>query len=903
MPTASEKLVKILKLERDQSYKNTAVIGGLGAFAVNWLKEAHSQAKSEAHHLVADDIAQMMEQYDLLETRPERQEAVTYMLDRLMMRVPAREDFVPRRDWSAEEDDAPPADAPSASRAPAPTKPETRRERKSKAERLARDAERAPKREKPPKFAAAASDQPKAGAMIDEEGGHSAVEMEFEIAYVGTVEPDIPPEPRLARPPRIRRKMDAAQIADVDHAMQSSVEKIKGVGKRIAEMLAQLQINTLRDLLYYVPVRHDDYTRLVLLRHLQPSDSLVTVIGTVANGHIRAASGGRKDFVFTLEDGSGVEMLVTFFGQEWMRQKVRNGDPLVLSGRVGVYRNMLQMTNPEWEPLDAENLHTRGIVPIYRLTKGLSAKRMRTLMKTIVDYWTERLPDPLPEPLLERAELADLGWALRHRHFPEGNDHLQHAKRRLAFDALLEIQLALLANRRDWQAVRAAPLQADDDWFDRFLETVFPYPLTGAQQRALQDIRGDVSRDLPMNRLIQGDVGSGKTAVAIAALALAFVNDKQAALMAPTSILAEQHYRSVSEALEKMPGSIKPKVALLTGALPKPERDAVRAGLADGSIDVVIGTHALIMGGVEFFDLGLAIIDEQHRFGVQQRGALRGKGSNPHLLIMTATPIPRTLALTLHADLDLSIIDEMPPGRTPIRTTVRHPIEREHVYDFITSQLELGRQAFIVHPLVEASDKIEARSAVEAYEQLKEVFHHHRVGLLHGKMKPDEKDAAMIGFAQGQFDILVTTSVAEVGVNVPNASVMMIEGANRFGLSQLHQFRGRVGRGEHPGYCILVPDKNTPESLDRLAVMESTTDGFVLAEYDWKLRGAGDLLSVQQSGSSELQDAELMTPELVELAHREALTLYAEDPELSLPQHQRLRAKVQRRKDARSDVS
>jgi ATP-dependent DNA helicase RecG len=373
--------------------------------------------------------------------------------------------------------------------------------------------------------------------------------------------------------------------------------------------------------------------------------------------------------------------------------------------------------------------------------------------------------------------------------------------------------------------------------------------------------------------------------------------------MVPTSILAEQHYKGISELLEKTPGDRRPVIALLTSALSSTERESIYRGINDGSIDVVIGTHALIQEGVEFKDLAVAIIDEQHRFGVEQRGALRGKGTNPHLLVMTATPIPRTLALTMYADLDLTVLDEMPPGRIPIKTRVVEPVQRERVWQFVEAELDKGRQAFVVHPLVEASEKIEAPAAVEAYERLKKVFFRYKVGLLHGRMKPAEKDQVMEDFANGSYHVLVTTSVAEVGVNVPNASVMVIEGANRFGLAQLHQFRGRVGRGEHASYCLLLSDTNQDEARERLHALEETTDGFKLAEMDWKLRGAGDLVGTRQSGGNRLQLAQEMTPHLVELAQREARTIYEEDPDLSQPQHHLLAQRVEVNHTEKGDVS
>ncbi|HVU09691.1 MAG TPA: ATP-dependent DNA helicase RecG, partial [Phototrophicaceae bacterium] len=545
---------------------------------------------------------------------------------------------------------------------------------------------------------------------------------------------------------------------------------------------------------------------------------------------------------------------------------------------------------------------------VYPLTDGLNARTVRKLMQKTVEYWADHLPDWMPEGTLDRTELADLGWAIKNLHFPESWDHLDHAQRRLVFDQLLLMQLTIMANRRTWQAVPSQQLQVSDETLNAFIDAVFPFPLTGAQRRVIEDIRGDLTKPVPMNRLLQGDVGSGKTAVAATALAIALMNGQQAALMAPTSILAEQHYRGISAMFERMPSELmpragKPVIALLTGSVSSSDREAIYRGLADGSIDIVIGTHAIIQEGVEFNNLAVAIIDEQHRFGVEQRGALRGKGTNPHLLVMTATPIPRTLALTLYADLDLSIIDEMPPGRIPIRTRVIEPPQRERAYNFVEEQLEAGRQAFIVYPLVEASETIDAQSAVEAFSELTSVFYHHKVGLLHGRMKPAEKDAVMDSFRNHEFDVLVTTSVAEVGVDIPNASIIVIDGANRFGLAQLHQFRGRVGRGGHASYCLLVCDSLLPEARDRLMALEQTNDGFKLAEIDWQLRGPGDLIGTRQSGQAELKLLEQMKPELVELAQREAKTIFEDDPELTLPEHRLLKERIDQLTNARSDVS
>ena len=617
----------------------------------------------------------------------------------------------------------------------------------------------------------------------------------------------------------------------------------------------------------------------------------------------KVARGNRKFLLITVDDGTAA-MQVAYFGQPWLQRQFKRGGQVVLSGTVELFRGQCMMTNPEWEMLERDNLHTNRIVPVYPLTKGLAARTMRRLMRQVLEDFKGRVPDYMPESVLDRTGLVDLGWALEQVHFPDSFDTLVHAQTRLSFDELFLFQMGMLGSRREWQSVPGQPLHVPDEWLDQYLAAL-PYPLTGAQQRALGDIRADLARDVPMNRLLQGDVGSGKTVVATIALAIAVQQGKQAALMAPTSILAEQHFRSIGALLRHAPGGEHMQVRLLTGNTSGPERDEIYRGLAEGWIHVVIGTHALIQEGVAFHDLAVAVIDEQHRFGVEQRGALRGKGTNPHILIMTATPIPRTLALTIYADLDLSIIDEMPPGRTPVDTRVLTIAERERAYGFIQSQIAAGRQAFIIYPLVEASEKItDLGAAVDDYERLKnQVFPKLRVGLLHGRMSPAEKEEVMAAFAAGTIDILASTSVVEVGIDVPNASVMLIENAEHFGLAQLHQFRGRVGRGPHKSYCLLVAGTTTNETNERLMAMEETTDGFKLAEIDWEMRGPGDLLGVRQSGMSQFRLSELMNPRLVELAQREARTVYAEDSALAQPEHGLLVRRIQTLLDRRADIS
>ncbi len=861
MASALEKLVKILKLEQEQGNKNTAVIGGLHNFADNWVPEAHAQARKPEHHALVDELAALIADYEALEDRAERRLLVRFMLDRITGRVPPRADMAHLHRRPPQEQAAPPREAPAA-----PPEPKTVE---------AAEPEPGP-------LAAVAPPSPPAA---------EAVEVESEPAQA----PPRPPalSPRAARPP-----VNLEAALETLRGLSAPVTVLSRVGASTAEKLARLGVRTLGDLLFTFPHRYDDYTRMKPINRLLPGET-VTVIGTVTRADLRNVSGGRKLFEIAFGDGSGT-LSVSWFNQPWLRERMRPGAQLVLRGRVDLYLGRLTMTNPEWEPLERDMLQTGAITPVYPLTEGLTMRTMRRLMRQTVEYWADRIPDYLPPGTLERADLCDLGWALRQLHLPDSWDALDLARRRIVFDELLLLQLGVMAHRREWQSVPGVPLRVDDAWLEAFLAAL-PYALTGAQRRALDDIRADMAAAVPMNRLLQGDVGSGKTVVAAIAMSVAVANGAQAALMAPTGILAEQHFKSISRLLASSPVVEAARVRLLTGATPEAERAEIYARLADGSINVVIGTHALIQGGVAFANLGLAVVDEQHRFGVEQRGALRGKGVNPHLLVMTATPIPRTLALTLYADLDLSIIDEMPPGRTPVETRVILPKERERAYAFIRHEIEKGRQAFVIYPLVEGGEDGQGEmSAVRQAEFLqREIFPNNKVGLLHGRLPPDAKDAVMAAFAAGEIDILAATSVVEVGIDVPNASVMMIEGAERFGLAQLHQFRGRVGRGEHVSYCLLVTgDAPTEEGIERLAAMEATTDGFKLAEIDWQMRGPGDLMGTRQAGVGTLHLTELMNPHLVELAQREARTLFAEDPDLALPEHTLLAGRIRQLQEA-----
>ncbi len=894
MPSALETLVKVLKLEREQGYKNKAMAGGLAAYVPNWSEQALAQARRPESVALVEEIAICMRAYDSAEDRETRTKSIEYMLGRMTGRITPPAEVQAR---IAE------LHAQNASPAPQAAEPTPQAEAVRAPQRQAQEqqAQNRPKNGKKP--------QPRQPGRRDQEmsddTGSRAEYTSLGPEFTGDVEHgplDVPAPAHLERPPREPRPdIDPIEAADRLHGLRAPVSVIKGIGEGLAEKLERIGIVTVADLLMHLPRRYDDYTQLKYIRQITPGD-IATVIGTIRSTEVRISRGSRKDFFMTVDDGTAT-LAITFFGQHYLTTSLRRGQQVVLHGKTSIFGNRIQMANPEWEMVDIDDLRAIGIVPVYPLTEGLTNKTLRRHMRHAVEYWTERIPDYVPVSVLDRAELADLGWAMRNLHFPESWDHLTHARRRLSFDQLLLIQLAVLGNRRRWQSVPAVPLWVDDGQLAGFIDSVFPYPLTDAQQRVIGEIRADLARDLPMNRLLQGDVGSGKTAVAVTAMAMAFFNGHQSAIMAPTSILAEQHYRNISRIAEAFPGERKPVVALLTGALPASEREAVYAGLRDGSINMAIGTHALIQQGVEFNDLALAIIDEQHRFGVQERGALRGKGTNPHLLVMTATPIPRTLTLTMYADLDLSLLDEMPPGRIPITTTVLQPVAVEQAYSRMQALLDQGQQAFLVFPLVEASETLEAESAVEAFERLQPVFYKHKLGLLHGRMKPAEKDEIMRAFREREFDVLVTTSVAEVGVDIPNATVIIIHGANRFGLAQLHQFRGRVGRGGLQSFCLLVPDSQEKDALDRLNALKINHDGFALAEVDWKLRGPGDLVGTRQSGSSAFRLMDEVTPALVELAQREARTLFAEDPELLQPEHHLLAERVAMLRDERSDLS
>jgi len=714
--------------------------------------------------------------------------------------------------------------------------------------------------------------------------------------------------------PRTKTSPSGASATNTPAALNAPVTVLHGVGDRIAQTLSRLGIITLQDMLYFLPRRYNDYSRLKPINRLSNSEE-VTVIGTIQNITTRNIRNGKAQLVeAVINDGTGL-LRITWFNQVWLARRLHPGMQIALSGKIDQYLGRLTMNNPEWEPLEQQQLNTNRIVPVYPLTTQITQRWLRKQISQVVEYWAPRLQDPIPKSILSENNLVDISSAIAQSHFPDSWQDLKAAQERLAFDEIILLQLGVLHQKHLWQDRKAKVFTIEAGWMERQTSGL-PYSLTSAQQRVLSDVLTDLGSGRPMNRLIQGDVGSGKTVLAALAIALIAESGAQSAMMAPTSILAEQHFRNLLDLLVTTQESGKQfslnpapiqssEIRLMLGSTPESEKSQIRSGLEDGSIKLVIGTHALIEDPVQFANLQLVVVDEQHRFGVRQRAALRSKGECPHLLVMTATPIPRSLALTIYGDLDLSVLDEMPAGRQPVSTYLVMPRDRERAYHLIRQQADAGNQVMIIYPLVEESENLETRAATEEQARLQgEIFPNLKVGLLHGRMKSDEKDKVMSDFRQGKYHVLVSTTVIEVGLDIPNATVMLIEGANRFGLAQLHQLRGRVGRGAQKSYCILIPDHPGAGENERLRAMVETNDGFILAERDLEQRGPGQFLGTQQAGYAELQFANLTNVRLIEKARRSAQKIFANDPELTQPENQLLASALQQFwRGGRGDIS
>ncbi|MCE5313876.1 MAG: ATP-dependent DNA helicase RecG [Armatimonadota bacterium] len=683
-------------------------------------------------------------------------------------------------------------------------------------------------------------------------------------------------------------------------SLDTDVQFARGVGPRLAGTLGKLDIFTVRDLIYHFPRRHEDRTRFARIASLRHGES-ATIFGTILTADNVKTRGSLVLTKVAVDDGTGV-MELTWFNQKFRKDQFLKlkGRRIVAYGAVAAGRWGVEIASPEWELYseDADPLSSGRVVPVYPLTEGLFQSQVRKAIKGALDTYVPLAQEILPEDVRNRLDLMDIGDALRNIHFPESQAALDAARKRLVFEELFLLQLALALRKRGMEMPGCGISFQMPEGFSDELKMVLPFELTGAQKRVIKEIAADMGRPTCMNRLLQGDVGSGKTAVALAAMLIAVRNGYQAALMAPTEILAEQHYLGITRMLENL-GVLEVSVDLLKGSLRSKQRQLVIERIKSSQTKIAIGTHALIQEGVDFHKLGLVIVDEQHRFGVLQRAALMEKGLSPDILVMTATPIPRTLTLTIYGDLDVSIIDELPPGRKSIRTHWKQTGERKKVYQALRTLIDQGRQAYVVCPLVEESDKLQARAATELAEFLQtQMFPDYRIGLLHGQMKTDEKDDVMKAFRAGEIQILVATTVIEVGVDVPNATCMVIEDADRFGLAQLHQLRGRVGRGDQQSFCVMICEGNSEDSMRRMQVMSSTNDGFTIAEEDLKLRGPGEFYGTRQSGMAGLKIADIFRDiPILELARKEAFALIERDPDLGHPSLKALRADLLKKYD------
>lgn len=639
--------------------------------------------------------------------------------------------------------------------------------------------------------------------------------------------------------------------------LTESISTIKGVGPRREKVFKELGIHCIKDILYYFPRRYLDRTILTPIRELKKGEIATLIVQVETFGEKRIRRGTM--FQMIVSDGTGLLTLNWFNGVRYVKDLFKQGDKVAINGKVEWY-NGFSITHPEFEKLmdDEDPMQTGTIVPVYPLSQDLKSSGLdqRGLRKILRNVFVELgpIPEIMPESILNDNKLIDLNRALRDIHFSDDINDLRTAKKRLKFDEHFFLQLLLALRKRTVQSLGAKRLIDVGPYFRPISETL-DFELTNAQKQVIQDVHLDMKKNFPMNRLIQGDVGCGKTIVAILISAIAVGNNVQVAVMAPTEILAKQHFHSFKEQLDK----INIPCALLTGKMKKVERNPIISGLGTGNISVVVGTHALIQDDVSFENLGLVIIDEQHRFGVNQRSSLLDKGDNPHSMAMTATPIPRTLAITYHGDMDISIIDELPLNRIPVVTKVVEPERMNKVYKFIRDEVSEGRQCIIVYPLVEESEKLDIAAAIEACNELSKIqFSTLKVGLVHGRMKSDEKNDVINGFERNEINILISTTVVEVGIDIPNATVMLVEHAERFGLTQLHQLRGRVGRGTKKSYCILVRRNVTDASRNRLAVMEKTSDGFIIADEDLKLRGPGEFFGLRQSGFFQFKIADMV---------------------------------------------
>lgn len=681
--------------------------------------------------------------------------------------------------------------------------------------------------------------------------------------------------------------------------LYKDVQYVKGIGPKKADKLNKLGIFTLKDLLYYFPRQFEDRNNLKKIAQLEDGEK-VTIKAVISSINTFSPKEGMTLTKIDVKDETGSAKLV-FFNKSYIKNTFRPGDSILVFGKVKKKFNNLELTSCELEYLTNSPKNTCRFMPVYQLTYGVTNKEIMSIIRTVLEDKELIIQEYMPQRIIEKYRLCSIDFAVRNIHSPSSKESLKIALYRIVFEELLILQLGLFVFKSGRNKEDGIKFETSKDL--KKIISALPFKLTKAQNRALDEIIQDMNLEKIMNRLVQGDVGSGKTVVALLALANCVLNGYQGALMAPAEILAGQHYISLTESLK----DFGINVGLLIGSLTKKQKDTVLEQIKNNEIDILIGTHALIEDKVEFNNIGLVITDEQHRFGVMQRSKLSLKGANPDILVMTATPIPRTLALILYGDLDISIIDELPPGRQPIETIAIEKSKRDRAYNnLVRREVESGRQVYIVCPLVEESEAIEAKSAVELVEELRaEYFHDLRLGLLHGKMKSSEKDEVMRLFKNKEIDILVSTTVIEVGVNVPNATLMIIENAERFGLAQLHQLRGRVGRGSHKSYCVLIYDSKTDVCRQRMAIMEETNDGFKISEKDLEIRGPGEFFGTRQHGLPELKVANLFKHiKILKLAQQEARYILGEDNNLQLKENMALKKEIiDKFKDTLKEIS
>ncbi|MGE5672650.1 MAG: ATP-dependent DNA helicase RecG [Mycobacterium leprae] len=676
--------------------------------------------------------------------------------------------------------------------------------------------------------------------------------------------------------------------------LELPVQFLRGIGPEKAKQLQKQGIQTVKELIERIPRTYRDYSHFISIIEARAGqiESLKGTVRSVQEQHLR----GRMTMVkVIIADTSGIAAGV-WFNQPWQAKRFPVGTQVIFAGQVERRGAQIQITNPEWEIIDEEAasdpINAGRIVPVYPLTGTLNPRDVRRAVKQSLELAVQLMPETIPAPIAARQRLMPMRSAWEVIHFPPDEEQRKQARETLAFEELLVLETGLMLIRQNSEEETGIAHLPDGEISAKFRANL-PFRLTDAQDRVIRQVKADMESSRPMNRLVQGDVGSGKTMVAAAALAKAVDSGHQGVLMAPTEILAEQHYLN----LRRIFTPLGVEVVLVTGSLTKKEREASLGMLQMGMAQIAVGTHALIEDRVQFKDLSLVVTDEQHRFGVRQRGRLQTKGFMPDVLVMTATPIPRTLALTLYGDLDVSVIDQLPPGRKPVGTYWRPEAARRQVYEHLMlREVPAGRQGYVICPLVEESDKMQAQAATEWRDKLESEYPQVKIGLLHGRMKPDEKDAVMDAFRKGEIQVLVATTVVEVGVDVPNASMIIIEGADRFGLSQLHQLRGRVGRGQHQSYCVLISDAKNDEARERMQVMQKCTDGFSLSEKDLELRGPGEFFGTKQHGMPDLRVANPIADlAILEKARAEATTLVKADPRLTAPDLAPLRVALQTR--------